>query len=103
MPFPILVKILSGRPLGSLESRPHCLKISRNVPLEFLHFPLIFAQLKLTCLVTLFDIQNVDDARSFTMLNETFSLIFKHRARVGGWVTLWEKRPKFQYKREELL
>ena len=63
MPFPILVKILSGRPLGSLESRPHCLKITRNVPLEFLHFPLIFAQLKLTCLVTLFDIQNVYNAR----------------------------------------
>ena len=33
----------------------HCLKITQNVAFEFWHFPPIFVQLKLTCLVTLFD------------------------------------------------
>ena len=32
-----------------------CLKITKNVALEFWHFPPIFVLLKLTCLVTLFD------------------------------------------------
>ena len=33
----------------------HCLKITQNVAFEFWNFAPIFVQLKLSCLVTLFD------------------------------------------------
>ena len=68
-----------------------------NVAFEFWHFPPGFVLLKLTCLVTLFDrklqvfknspkwtifgpLKNVNVARFIRNLNETFSVIFKHRA-----------------------
>ena len=35
----------------------HCLKITQNVAFEFWYFPPIFVLLKLTCLVTLFNIK----------------------------------------------
>ena len=79
-----------------------CLKITQNVRFEFtLAFSPIFVLLKLTCLVTLFDLklqifqnssewttfgifneflyfQNVNIARSLAVFkNETFSVIFK--------------------------
>ena len=39
----------------SFTQYTHCLKITQKVAFEFWHFPPIFVQLKLTCLVTLFD------------------------------------------------
>ena len=33
----------------------HCFKITQNVEFEFWHFPPIFVQLQMICLVTLFD------------------------------------------------
>ena len=67
--FEELVELTRGSPrrsvdmmIGRLEftqlgefnlSKPHCLKITQNA--SFCHFPPIFVQLKMICLVTLFD------------------------------------------------
>ena len=49
--------------------------------LQSWHFPSIFVQLKLTCLVTLFDrkLQVFKTRQKWQLLNETFCVIFKHR------------------------
>ena len=58
----------------------HCLKIIQNVAL--CHFPPFLVHLKVTCLVTLFwplaILMNFSQLDSLAMLNETFSMIFKH-------------------------
>ena len=46
--------------------------------LTFWHFPPIFVLLKVTCLVTLFD-RKLQIFKNSPKLNETFSVIFKHR------------------------
>ena len=72
LPLPYKASVVPGLPLwyeGSdygqviihllfTHSDSHCLKITQNVAIEFLQFwrfPPIFVQIKLTCLVTLFD------------------------------------------------
>ena len=54
-----------------IENHPKC----RILIYQSRHFPIIFVQLKVTCLVTLFD-------RKLQVLNATFSVIFKHCARL---------------------
>ena len=46
---------LLNNPIFGGKIQIQCLKITQNVAFEFWHFPPIFVQLKLTCLVTLFD------------------------------------------------
>ena len=73
------------------------LKIKQNVSIEFWHFPTIFVLLKLTCLVTLFDIakltifdifsellssQNVKARFARNVVKWDFSGIFNHRAKI---------------------
>ena len=73
------------------------LKIKQNVSIEFWHFPTIFVLLKLTCLVTLFDIakltifdifsellssQNVKARFARNVVKWDFSEIFNHRAKM---------------------
>ena len=87
---------------NSYHTKKHsqCLKITQNVALQFFlfwHFPPIFVQLKLTCLVTLFDCKLqvfknsskwtifgisdfVSSKRKLSSCNETFTVIFKHCA-----------------------
>ena len=65
-----------------------CLKLPQKVVIEFWHFPTIFGLLKLACLATLFDSighllgifnEVLFTRRSLAALDETFSVIFKHR------------------------
>ena len=85
--------------IWAAETLPHCLKITQNVAFDFWHFSPIFVLLKLTCLVTLFDlqtfknspkwtifgifnqllsIQNVNVARFARIVEWDFSVIFNH-------------------------
>ena len=52
---------------------------------DFLYFAPIFVLSKLTCLATLFECLTIN----FAMLNETFSVIFKHSAFDIFWINFW--------------
>ena len=99
-------------PSSLLKSSFNCCTVFENYPkcliwnLKFWHFPPIYTLLKVTCLVTLFDrkLQIFKNSPKWTifgifkMLNETFSVIFKHRdvgldleiSDLQTFVWLWE-------------
>ena len=89
------------------------------------HFPPIFVLYKFNCLVTLFDQkhkvfknsptwiifgifnellfpQNVNVTQSLAMLNETFSVIFKHRDLIGILFICWVYVEIFEFSRQKL-
>ena len=75
---------------------------------QFWHFSAIFAFLKMTCLVTLFDriFRFSETRQKWTMANETFSVIFKHCDIYSTWdkelclTFLWQDRTQLhKYRR----
>ena len=87
---------------------PHCLKITQNVAFEFWHFTPFFVQLKLTCLVTLFDrklqvFKNSPNRTIFSKLLSTQNVNVARFARIVKWDFFCDFQTPWSFKIESVI